>query len=128
MHEHIFGPLGVTDDMVFSMNDSQESRLSAIYEYDVKRIALFPCKRDESYKFTENYESGGAGLIGTVSGYSKVIDALSCGGLGANGKEFLKENSVRDVFYKCYYRPGSEGCTDSGRGRVWIRFGCPCKI
>ena len=95
LHEHIFGPLGVTDDMVFSMNDSQESRLSAIYEYDVKTNCIVPCKRDESYKFTENYESGGAGLIGTVSGYSKVIDALSCGGLGANGKRILKENSVR---------------------------------
>ncbi len=100
LHKYIFEPLDITDDMVFSMNETQEKRLSVIYEYDAKTNCIIPCRRDESYKFTENYESGGAGLIGTVSGYSKVIDALACGGEGANGKRILKEKTV-GMFSSC---------------------------
>lgn len=95
LHEFIFGPLGVEDDMVFSMTPEQEKRLSAIYTYDAMANRIVPCPRDESYKFTENYESGGAGLIGTAGGYSRVLDALACGGVGANGDRILKEETAR---------------------------------
>lgn len=95
LHRHIFAPLGITDDMVFALSTSQKKRLAAMYTYDANQNLVVPCDYDESYRFTENYESGGAGLIGTAAGYSKVIDALSCGGAGANGGRILTEETVR---------------------------------
>lgn len=79
--------------MFFHLNSEQEKRLSAIYVYNSVTNRIVPCERDESYKFTEAYESGGAGLIGTVSGYGRVLEALACGGMGRNGGCILKEES-----------------------------------
>ncbi len=95
LHHHIFGPLGIKNDMFFHLDQEQEKRLSAIYAYDSITNRITPCGRDESYKFTDVYESGGAGLIGTVSGYSAVLEALACGGRGRNGERILKEETVR---------------------------------
>lgn len=95
LHHHIFGSLGIKNDMFFHLDQEQEKRLSAIYAYDSITNRITPCGRDESYKFTDVYESGGAGLIGTVSGYSAVLEALACGGRGRNGERILKEETVR---------------------------------
>ena len=49
----------------------------------------------EGFQITANYESGGAGLAGTVDAYSIFIDALCNGGEGANGARILSEESVK---------------------------------
>ena len=44
---------------------------------------------------TPNYDSGGAGLSGTVNGYSPVLEALANGGVGRTGARILKEETVK---------------------------------
>ena len=49
----------------------------------------------DGFKITENYESGGAGLAGTVDAYSLFADALCNGGVGVTGKRILGEKMIR---------------------------------
>ena len=44
--------------------------------------------------FTPNYESGGAGLIGSVEDYIRLADALACGGVSADGYRVLSMESI----------------------------------
>ena len=43
---------------------------------------------------TPEFDSGGAGIVTTVSDYAKLIAALSCLGLAANGKRILAPKTV----------------------------------
>ena len=44
--------------------------------------------------FGENYDSGGAGVIGTVEDYARFVDLMACGGESENGYRLLKEETV----------------------------------
>ena len=57
-------------------------------------------------KITENYESGGAGLAGTVDAYSLFADALCNGGVGVTGKrDSWRKNDpvIYDWIYNRHY-------------------------
>lgn len=92
MKQHIFDPLDMTN-VYYQIPQSQLHRLSAQYARDFETGEIRP---DYSmvYRLTENYESGGAGLTITVDDYSKIVDALACGGMGATGNRILKPESV----------------------------------
>ena len=57
-----------------------------------------------------NFDSGGGGLISTVGDYVKLMNALSCGGLGATGErilssrtvEMMKANRLNSELLKCF--------------------------
>lgn len=92
MQQHVFAPLGMTD-AYYQIPQSQEHRLSAQYARDFQTGEISP-DTSMTYRLTENYESGGAGLAITVDDYSKLVDALACGGVGATGNRILKPESV----------------------------------
>ena len=48
-----------------------------------------------TYRLTENYESGGAGLFGSVDEYMKIITPIACGGTAENGYRLLKPETIR---------------------------------
>ncbi len=50
--------------------------------------------KEVSHIFGEEYDSGGAGIITTVSDYAKLMAALAGCGLGANGERILSSHSV----------------------------------
>ena len=92
MKKNIFEPLGIRD-MYYQLTDKERARLSAQYTKDWTTGQI---KRDNTmqYRITKNYESGGAGLTTTVDEYSKVVEALANGGVGATGKQILKPESI----------------------------------
>lgn len=92
MNKNIFEPLGMTD-VYYQVPAEQAHRLSAQYARDFETGVMRP-DHSMTYRLTENYESGGAGLAITVSDYSKLADALACGGMGATGNRILKPESV----------------------------------
>jgi len=92
MRENVFEPLGMTD-VYYQVPAGQAHRLSAQYARDFETGVIRP-DHSMAYRLTENYESGGAGLAITVNDYSKLVDALACGGMGASGKRILKPESV----------------------------------
>ena len=92
---HIFEPLGVTD-IYFHPGPKEKKRLAAQYSIDFATGKKSP-KSDNSFCLTKEYDSGGAGLIATVNGFSALLDALACKGMGANGRRILREESIRKI-------------------------------
>ena len=93
LQQHIFGPLGVTD-LTMHLTQEEKKHLSALYTFDSKTGKIEPIPMKDFFRISDNFESGGASLAGTVDGYSTVLCALANGGVGRNGNRILKEESV----------------------------------
>lgn len=95
LRKHIFEPLEITDLIMYQpeMGDLN-GRLCVTYGHYEDGIALSPDEESNSFIFGRGYESGGAGLCGTVSAYSAIVDALACGGIGKSGKQILKSETI----------------------------------
>ena len=90
--EHIFKPLGV-DDVYFHLREEDKGRLADQYSCDFK-TGEKSRHEGNTFELTDEYDSGGAGLITTVDCYSTLLDALACGGVGANGTRILSQESI----------------------------------
>ncbi len=65
----------------FFPSEGEAARICAQYEFDEAKGAPIPCAPGEnSYCYTPNYESGGAGLFSGVEDCIAFADALACGG------------------------------------------------
>lgn len=93
--EHIFKPLGV-DDVSFHLREEDKERLADQYSCDFK-TGEKSRHEGNSFELTDEYDSGGAGLITTVDCYSTLLDALACGGVGANGNRILSQESIETM-------------------------------
>ena len=95
LQKHICNPLGIRELTCHPSADQLE-RMSAMYDClpDTKKIVPRE-KPDNIYALTPNYDSGGAGLAGSVNCYFPVLEALANGGVGRTGKRILKEETVR---------------------------------
>ena len=82
------------------------------------------CIRDSA--ITERYESGGAGLVGTVDAYSTFIDALCNGGVGANGCRILSEESVR--MFMVPYTTGQMSADFAVTGKTGYEYGLGVRV
>ena len=91
MRENIWGPLGMKDTCFFP-NAEQESRLVSQYRLENGEFKSVP--KTCAYRLSDNYESGGAGIISSVSDYVLFSDALANGGVGANGVQILKPETI----------------------------------
>lgn len=94
MKKNIFEPLGMKDTFFGLPKDEERlSRMMARYTADenggVKRVPL-----ECVFNFTDEYESGGAGLTSCVDDYSLLLDALANGGIGKNGNRILSSQTV----------------------------------
>ena len=96
MQENVFAPLGMNDTF-FSLPKDEErlARMAVLYDHDnqngrePRRLPL-SCP----YILTDEYQSGGAGLVSCTEDYAVFADALACGGVGKNGNRILSEASV----------------------------------
>lgn len=95
LHKYIFDPLELKD-FTFHTGSKEAQRLSALYAADFNTGRFFPASPEMASKFqlTPNYESGGAGLIGSVDDYSIFLDALCNGGKAANGYSILSPETL----------------------------------
>lgn len=95
LKENIFKPLDI-HDLYFHFNQEVEQRICALYMgvFGTDKITRDDGRLSDSFKITEHYESGGAGLAGTVDAYSVFADALCNGGVGANGVRILGEEMI----------------------------------
>lgn len=93
MRENIFEPLGMNDTFFGVPKDERKNRLAKKYSYygtEVPVLGENVCV----YNFTDEYESGGAGLVSSASDYSIFLDALANGGVAKNGVRILSDSSV----------------------------------
>lgn len=116
VEENIFAPLGITNTVfhitpeilensasqyIFVPDDKDEQNMNAIEAQmhgkassgtfkDVGK-GISPLAVGQIYP---EFDSAGGGLISTVGEYAKLMCALSCGGLGANGERILSSHGV----------------------------------
>ena len=92
--EHIFEPLGLKT-IGFRPDADMTERMCAQYLIDDAGTPNL-CPPDvRSYQLSEEYESGGAGLIADVETCIAFADALACGGVGANGARILSPEMIQ---------------------------------
>lgn len=90
--ELIFAPLEM-EDMTFSPNEEQRSRLAQLYTYHCHTYSTSAVETVYE-KLSEAFESGGGGLHGTNDQYMKLVDALANNGEGSNGYRILKPETI----------------------------------
>ena len=92
--KYVFDPLGMTDTG-FRPTEEQKTRFSAMYNYHggLNKAILTEC--NNVYAFTNEYDSGGAGLFSTVSDYMKMLTAVALGGTSKDGYQLLKPETVQ---------------------------------
>ena len=78
LNEIIFAPLEMKD-FTFYPTDDVMSRFKQQYSVDPKTFTALPVEPNCPYRLSENYESGGAGMIGSLNDYAKFADALASG-------------------------------------------------
>ncbi len=88
----LFTPLGMTDS-TFSY-EPQKDRLTGQYAPDAQG-AVVRTHSENTFRLTDHYESGGAGLVCTARDYARFADMMACEGTAANGYRYLKPETVK---------------------------------
>ena len=95
LDEIIFTPL---DMKTFKFGHKADfDKISDQYYYDPYFEKSVPTVKNNMYVLSENYESGGAGLIGSVDDYLKFADTLCRGGTSKDGYELIKEEYINKL-------------------------------
>ena len=94
MKKNIFRPLGMDNTFFGAPKDEERlSKMAARYIYDENRLPK-RMSMECVYIFSEDYESGGAGLTSCPEDYAVFLDALACGGVSKDGKRILSPETV----------------------------------
>ncbi len=107
--ENIFEPVGI-NDAYYYRNDDIRARMATQYNYIVGEptddIVKMQMKsesekgyivnrgKDNSHIHGTEYDSGGAGIVTTVSSYAKFANALAMGGRTQSGEQILSKNTL----------------------------------
>lgn len=98
--ENIFRPLDMYDT-TFIPTPELRSRMAVQYTHTDSVGTLGPYNQENEWRFSEHYDSGGAGVVSTVDDYIKFLTALSLGGTAANGYRVLKPESIAAMASPC---------------------------
>ena len=93
VRQEIAEPLGMRE-MVFHPEEEQTGRIAQQYRWKGEEGGPQPCENTNHFRFSPDYDSGGAGLCGRAEDYILLPQALACGGTGANGYQVLKPETV----------------------------------
>ena len=94
LNENIFAPLGL-NTLCFTLTPELKTR-QAVQVMHHEDDTFTPMDPDDNwFRFTRNYESGGAGLIGDVHDLITFLDAIACGGSSVDGKQILSPEMIQ---------------------------------
>ena len=93
MEENIFKPLGMKNTF-FGVPKDEEGISKLITRYSYQDGEVVRREPECSFQLTDEYQSGGAGLISTTEDYALFTDALACGGAGKNGNRILSPFTI----------------------------------
>ncbi len=122
LKENIFKPLKM-DRTFFAKpeNDDVEGLIPQYIQKDDKSIVLMG--QSCCYQLSDNYESGGAGLISSLDDYAKLGDTLACGGVSKDGVRILKESTI-DIIKTNLLGEASRHDLAVNMGRKAYGYGC----
>ena len=95
MQVNVFDPLGMNDTH-YHIPEEKRPRLSAVYQFrhGVYQAKHLPNYTVPSYRYSDCYDSGGAGLVTSVNDYMKLLTTLALGGTSPDGYQLLKPQTV----------------------------------
>ena len=93
LDEHIFKPLGMMSTG-FELTAERKERMADQFVFQTDTMTAVPMSLENCYVLSENYESGGAGLISTADDYILFLDAMCNGGVSADGYRLLSAESI----------------------------------
>lgn len=120
--QNIFKPLEMKDTY-FAKPINKNERLVTQYMYDNEKHLSNEMELSCCYQLSENYESGGAGLISCVEDYGKFADMLACGGVSSKGIRILKEETIDLMRTNMLGQTQREDFANN-TGKVGYGYGC----
>lgn len=93
VEEHILIPLGM-ENTGFELTPERRAVMSDQFSYNVLSRTAKSISLENEYVLSPNYKSGGAGLISTADDIILFLDAMSNGGVGANGYRILTQETI----------------------------------
>ena len=94
--KNIFEPLEMHDTCVVKNGAFDESKMAE--NYVLNNGNYVKTKKIHVLTYTNNYQSGGAGILSTCKDFSKFASALSLGGVSVDGVRILSENGVKALY------------------------------
>ena len=92
LRNNVWEPLGFKDTFFAKPDNTGLERLAQ--QYIGTDDGIIPMEQTCNYQFTENYESGGAGLVSCTEDYAKLADTIACGGESSDGVRILKPETI----------------------------------
>ncbi|MDD5899317.1 MAG: serine hydrolase [Lachnospiraceae bacterium] len=93
LKKNLWEPLGLKNTFFAKpMNDDVPGLAQQFIQNEKGEIV--PMEQSCCYQLSENYESGGAGLISCTEDYAVFADALACGGISREGVRILQPETV----------------------------------
>lgn len=80
-----------------------------------------------NYQFSENYESGGAGLISCTEDYAVFADTLACGGISKDGVRIIKPETIEKMKENLVEGASMEDLVTK-MGRTGYGYGCGVQV
>lgn len=126
LKKNLWEPLGFKNTWFAKpMNDDVEHLAQQFICNENSEIV--PMEQSCCYQFTENYESGGAGLISCTEDYAVFADALACGGISKDGVRILKPETVELMKTNLLGETSREEIARN-MGRIGYGYGCGVQV
>ena len=126
LKKYIWEPVGMKDTFFAKPDNQGLERLAQQYIWN-EQNQIVPMEQTNNYQFSEQYESGGAGLVSCTEDYAKLADTLACGGETADGRRILKPQTVEMIKQNLL---GEDSMRDleTTMGRVGYGYGCGMQV
>ncbi len=126
LKQNIWEPLGMNRTFFAKpMNEGVEELAQQVVWNEPEKPELMPPSCD--YQLSENYESGGAGLISCTEDYAVFADTLACGGVSAQGIRILKPETI-ELMKRNLLGEASRRDIERTMGRRGYGYGCGVQV
>lgn len=88
---------------------------------------IVPMEPTCNYQLTENYESGGAGLVSCTEDYAVFADTMACGGISSAGVRIIKAETI-ELMKQNLLGEASRKDIATTMGRVGYGYGCGVQV
>ena len=126
LKKNLWEPLGLKNTYFAKPMNDDVKNLAKQYICNDKG-EIVPMEQSCCYQFTENYESGGAGLISCTEDYAVFADALACGGVSKDGVRILQPETVELMKTNLLGDVSREDIVKT-MGRAGYGYGCGVQI
>lgn len=126
MRENIWKPLHMEHTFFAKpMNDGVENLATQFIWNQPEQPEVMPYSCN--YQLSDNYESGGAGLISCTEDYAVFADTLACGGVSKDGVRILKPETI-ELMKQNLLGAASLKDIETTMGRKGYGYGCGVQV